>query len=365
MIAKPGGIIVTPHICGAPARIALMFFAALVVWPEIAGADGGFFSSHVNFIFERAQQAFIRYDETNGTEDLIIQPHFEGDARDFGWIVPVPSLPELSVMEAQLFNECDRMTRPIWRNRDGFLSCSNRVEPDYDVLDGGTQIHDEQTVGIYQTLTVSADNAGVLTDSLTVWGYLHDGNQQVVQDALQHYIDRSWYFVAMKADTSQLNPDPHGYGGWWYGHLQPVRFVFASEAFVYPLRISAISSAEDNVLVMYTCTDHRMTFEGASTEYVNKLTADEMKAVQMRYPSVGALVRAGEILTKLRRHFAPQQMTGDLLVTPAASDEEYREVRYSGLPVAEGVMVAIAWLLLAWPWRQGRRTRQRSGRGRS
>ena len=329
--------------------------AFIVAWWLLSGAtrgcaDGGFFPPYDSMIWEPQQQAFITYDNASGTEELIIQPSFQGDTHDFGWIVPLPSLPELAAADAVLFHECAQLTAPLYRHRSNTWGCSRS----HDIYDqpglGGIDVHDDQTVGIYQALTVSASDALVLTDSLTAWGYLHDENHQDVQAALQYYIDRSWYFVAMKVDTTQEGLPP--YGGYWYGVLEPVHFTFESENIVYPLRISAISASSRSNLVIYTCTDHRLTFTGAVTEYANTLTEGEINVIRSRYPAVGALVHEGLFLTKLTRSLTPEEMTADLILTPASTDDEYREVRYTGILFTEGLMLALGWLVVARPWRR-------------
>jgi len=47
-------------------------------------------------------------------------------------------------------------------------------------------------------------------------------------------------------------------------------------------------------------------------------------------------------------------MTDDVFFETVPGDEEFREVYYTGLPITEGIMVAIAWFLIAWPRRKRR-----------
>jgi hypothetical protein len=329
--------------------LALAIALGVVFEASCALADGGFLPYYGSFIMETRQQAFITYDEMTGTEELIIQPSFTGDARDFGWIVPVPAQPELSVLDAGLFRDCQLLTMPIYRHRGDTWGCSHTMTPDYDDP-GDIDIHNEQTVGIYRTLTVSAGDSQALTDSLFAWGYLHVENQQAVQDALQYYIERDWYFVAMKADTAQLQSHP--YDDTWYGNFEPVRFVFSSDTIVYPLRISIISAPVQSELCIYTAFSHRLTFPGAITEYANALSGEEIAAIRATYPTLGPLLSEGQFLTKLSQRLIPEDMTDDLHLIPAVTDAEYREVHYSGTVFTEGLVLAVGLIWLARPWRR-------------
>ena len=84
---------------GAMKRV--IFFAAVVTvcLAEIALADGKFYT-----VPERVapdlpyQRALIAHD--GNRELLILQSKFEGEAKDFGWVVPLPAVPELDTSGA-------------------------------------------------------------------------------------------------------------------------------------------------------------------------------------------------------------------------------------------------------------------------
>jgi len=327
--------------------LGYLVVAGFLMATTCALADGGFLPYYGRVVWEPNQQAFIKYDEESNTEELILLPTFHSNSEDFGWVVPVPSLPNISVSEVRLFYECAWLTAPLVKNRGNSYGCSARTDKPVYPTSGGVDIHDEQIVGIYRTLTVSSTDSEALSDSLTAWGFLHEENSQTVQDAFEYYIERSWYFVAMKIDTTQLRaPTPDILR---YGSLEPVQFNFTSEAIVYPLRISAISAPPQTELLIYTCANGRLTFPGAITEYANELTSGEMGAIQSKYPVLAPHLHEGWFLTKLRRQLTPDEMTEDLLLIPAASNDEYREVRYTSLPFTDGVMLALAGLLFIIP----------------
>jgi len=71
----------------------------VVCLPASALADGKFYSSERVPPGLPYQRALIAHD--GGRELLILQSKFEGEAKDFGWVVPLPSVPELASMDME------------------------------------------------------------------------------------------------------------------------------------------------------------------------------------------------------------------------------------------------------------------------
>ena len=68
------------------------------ILPAAALADGKFYSQEKVPPGLPYQRAFIAHD--GARELLILQSKFEGEAEDFGWVVPLPAVPELASMNA-------------------------------------------------------------------------------------------------------------------------------------------------------------------------------------------------------------------------------------------------------------------------
>ena len=324
----------------------ITLFALLALAPH-ACADGGFISPAGLDIYEPNQLALLRYDEATQTEDLIVYARFQGRARDFGWIIPVPSLPTLETADGMLLWECARLTAPLYRRR-GDWGCTGQDPGDYAAPAGGRDnditVYQEQALGIYRALTVGANDASVLADSLAAWGYLHVENRARVLAALQFYVEKSWYFVALKTDTARQPEDP-GYG-YWAGGIDPVHLRFESAAPVYPMRISALSAIEGTEVLIYALASHRMTFPRAQTEYANRVDADERAAIRREYPRLAEWIEESTYVTKLRRTFSPAGMTDDLVLTPAPSDREFRMINYTGASSTGFMLLAVAGIMI-------------------
>jgi hypothetical protein len=317
-------------------------------------ADGCMIAPWAYEIHETEQLALLSWDDEAGREELHILPKFYGDTQNFAWIVPVPGLPEVEASSADIFRDLATLTAPEYRHRDKGWSCNDsQFSPDtgVPVPYNGVDIIDEQLVGIYRTMTVGADDADALTDSLTAWGFLHAGNVDQVAPALAAYVDEGWFFVTLKVDSTAF-AEPQ-YGWYWYGGMEPIRLCFDAEAPVYPMRISALSAVDDTSVTLYVAADRRMDFAGGETLYANAFNTREKRALNARYPDLVPLLAAGGYLTKLRRLYNPEQMTADIHLVPASTNAEYHRIYYSGLPLTTGLLLGMAGL---WFSRRRKRT---------
>jgi hypothetical protein len=320
--------------------------ALLLVCPGKAQADGGFVSPPEYIMYEPAQRAFLDYDHESGTEQLSILPSFHGDAHTFAWIIPVPGLPEVALADRQLFRDLDTLTRPEYRSRDGDWDCFTRNEDIYqpDTAADGFQIITSGLVGYYQTLVLSATEAADLLAFLTDLGFLHDGNRETATAAINDYVQRSWYFVAMQVDSTalaEINPYYHeGYYGYYSGNLEPIELTFAADDIIYPMKISALSAAEDSRVLLYVKSDHRMTFAGASATYANRFSSGEIEQIAY-HASLREVILPGDFLTRLERGYRPAQMTEDIVLERAPTDEEFRLIHYSGFPWTGALLLSL------------------------
>ena len=89
----------------------LALMGALVV-PSHAFACGGFFCNSLEPVDQSAERILFAVDDQAGTVTAHVQIFFEGDADDFAWVVPVPSIPELFLSTDSLFTVLDERVGP-------------------------------------------------------------------------------------------------------------------------------------------------------------------------------------------------------------------------------------------------------------
>src|SRR5213594_3442850 len=64
-----------------------------------------YFSAKDKDILQPAQKAFISWNAEEKVEAFTVQPKFEGNADDFGMVIPTPSKPKLDEMPRDFFKE--------------------------------------------------------------------------------------------------------------------------------------------------------------------------------------------------------------------------------------------------------------------
>src|ERR1051325_848055 len=81
--------------------------AAAAVIASLPPAFGAccYFSAVGQDVNQPAQKAFLTWDPREDIESFTVQPRFEGNAKDFGMVIPSPSRPKLDEMPRDFFKE--------------------------------------------------------------------------------------------------------------------------------------------------------------------------------------------------------------------------------------------------------------------
>src|SRR4026209_724580 len=88
----------------APTRwLALAAVALGLVQAGTANAACCYFSAQNADILQPAQKVFITWDPVKQQESFTVQPKFEGNALDFGMVIPTPNQPKLHEMPRDFF----------------------------------------------------------------------------------------------------------------------------------------------------------------------------------------------------------------------------------------------------------------------
>src|ERR1700680_4559036 len=77
--------------------------AALTLVPSGADAACCYFSPQNADILQPAQKVFLTWDPVKQLESFTVQPKFEGNALDFGMVIPTPTQPKLHEMPREFF----------------------------------------------------------------------------------------------------------------------------------------------------------------------------------------------------------------------------------------------------------------------
>jgi hypothetical protein len=84
---------------------AVALLLAILAAQPPARAACCYFAAKDKDVNQPAQKAFITWDPAEHVESFTVQPRFEGNAQDFGMIIPTPGRPRLDEMPRDFFKE--------------------------------------------------------------------------------------------------------------------------------------------------------------------------------------------------------------------------------------------------------------------
>ncbi len=266
-----------------------LFFSALALGllvPATSQAACCYFSAKNADILQPAQKVFITWNPDEKVETFTVQPKFEGNALDFGMVIPTPTQPKLHEMPKEFFKHLAIYT--IMKQRQ---SPQSKILPQYGFgrgrgLAGAPQaramadglrrenaepeppkviVLEAGIVGSLDYKIITAERA----DDLFAWlkdnKYSYSGDEAT----LQHYIQKKWIFTVMKIDTMQMKRNKDGT---FDGDVSPTRFTFTSEKLIYPLKITQISVRERTEALFYVQAPFKVDLPGDMTYQYNWLS---------------------------------------------------------------------------------------------
>jgi len=312
--------------------LIIIFIMTTFYLAPISLADGGLFTQLYRDIYEPNQLAMIVFDDM--VEKIIFQIDYEGDAEDFAWVIPVPGYPKLFSVEDDIFYELHKLTQPTPPSSFG---CGWGAGPPLSGLeDEGVHIWEENQVGIYHTTTLSATDPNSLVEWLNDNGYAFPAEGQEILD---YYVQKNWFFVAMKIQHEETINSSENYTG----AIQPIGIMFFSDEMIYPLKISTLNAQSwGTEVLIYAFSDERVTFPGATEEYNAIITPDQLK----EYPILQNFIDETFILTKLRKNFSAEEMDEDLILVPVSKYIALSNIINLNSPVGQFILIAGIFIIL-------------------
>jgi hypothetical protein len=249
-----------------PAVLALALFG---LGPPAADSACCYFSAKDKDILQPAQKAFLTWDDKEKVETFTVQPKFEGNALDFGMVIPTPAKPKLDEMPRDFFKELAVFT--ILKRRE--FPHSKLLPPppprpsekkDADPKSGGggrppaIKILEAGVVGSLDYKIIEAGRADDLYEWLKENKYHYSGDEAT----LDFYVKKKWLFTVMKIDTMQMKKNKDGT---FAGEVTPTRFRFASDKLVYPLKITQLSVKDKTEALFYVQAPFKADLPGDLT----------------------------------------------------------------------------------------------------
>jgi Uncharacterized protein conserved in bacteria (DUF2330) len=256
-------------------------WAALAVLTVALGAPRApaaccYFSAKNADILQPAQKAFLTWDPQEKVETFTVQPKFEGNALDFGMVIPTPTQPKLHEMPRDFFKHLavysimkkresphsKLLPQPMFGmmgGRGGAMPMAANMARDARADESAPRpkviVLEAGVVGSLDYKIISAERADDLYQWLKDHKYSYSGDEAT----LNHYVQQKWIFTVMKIDTMQMKRNKDGT---FAGEVTPTRFQFASEKIVYPLKITQISVKDKTEALFYVQAPFKVDLKG-------------------------------------------------------------------------------------------------------
>lgn len=320
--------------------IFIIGFLGFLIFPLIVKGDGGMFPPPDFYLRQSEQKAVIFYD--GEVETLIISITFQGNAKNFGWVVPTPSRPEIGEAPDELFTSLQELTGKYY-GREAPVPLYKGMEG------GGVEVLETKEVGIFEVKLLTADDPEALAKWLAENKYQFPKEGSYV---LENYIKNKWYFVAVKVRPELVWGDVGAKLG--SGHATPLKLIFQTKKIIYPMKISSLNKNFEppvNIysewqqesefigltpeiapmlpyerqvgVLLYVFADREKRLPGFSKQYAEILDSQTIK--DLAYDSQGdSWIETDRtfVLTKLYRQMSYAEMTDDLILRDVAGGLE-------------------------------------------
>ncbi len=213
-------------------------------------ACGGFFCSFVP-INQAGEQIVFRQEGAKTT--AMIKINYVGNAEDFGWVLPVPEIPDIRLGSDQIFTELELQTRPQFLLERigagcptlGFGGGFGAPSPSAPASSGGSGVVIDKTVSVgpFDAQVVSSDDP----QALAVW--LADNNLDLTDqgsELLTPYIQAKSKFVVLKLKNGANS-----------GSIQPIILDYQSNAPVIPMTLTAVAAQQNMGVLVWLLGEGR------------------------------------------------------------------------------------------------------------
>lgn len=352
--------------------ISVLFGA---VFSSNVSADGLVVSPSQYYTYETQQKALIIYQD--GREELVISISFKGNSSDFGWIVPLPSKPEVSKVDNSIFRKLQEFTKPKENlldklREDDYYDTPMMGIPESNImLDEKTSVEviEQKSIGIYDYTILTSQAA----DDLRKWMDENDyslpslsSNEEMyfpIQEdseqeelwsealpTIQDYIDDDWYFVTVKVNN-KFTESTGVENKLAEGAVDPLKFSFETTDIIYPMKLTALSK-QNMAVDLYVINDRKVEVENYdqtnyyveevssyfTTNYAGKITKTEIEDITKEIGRGSWFTPKKNMrITKLSAYSLPFSEMDEEIILVNSDDNN---------GVNDGSMTFVEWLVL-------------------
>lgn len=246
--------------------------AALLAAPNAALACGGCFSppgqQNSQLILQNAERVLFHRDSKTNKTRVWVEVRFTGLAEDFGWVLPLPSKPKVSVGTSWVFDQLDQRHAPRFRteldNSDencrswtsycygdaqsrpgasapsagagGFRGDSADGSSEAKNGDEAVQVLEKDQAGPYDYEILASKDPQALLDWLNKNGY---DTPQKALPIIKSHLEKGDLFVAVKLQNNA-----------GVNEIKPIVLEMDGAEACVPLRLTSIAAADDMSVIV-------------------------------------------------------------------------------------------------------------------
>jgi hypothetical protein len=173
------------------------------------------------------EAAVIVWDPATKTQHFIRRATFQGNARDFGFLVPTPTAPQLAAVDDDIFDTLlEKIRRPVverTRREIDWSFFGSTEEGATTTAAAPVEVLQTAKVAGYDAVVLDASDAKALVDWLQEHDYATTPELEAWLDA---YVRQRWMITAFKIDKSQSD----------VASTEAVKMSFTTERPFFPYR---------------------------------------------------------------------------------------------------------------------------------
>lgn len=222
--------------------VLLTAAVAVATWSGRADACGCFAPPDPTVPIVQAGERIL-FATANGKVTAHIQIQYAGEAKDFGWLLPIPSVPTLKLGTEELFTQLINTTQPRYFvqvkatgncSGGGFGGFANAAPSarggvdDAESAGKSSPLVIQSSIGPYDYAVLKADNK----DAMLKW--LADNRYFIpvgTEDVVGPYINPGSFFLALKLQSGKAA-----------GDIQPVVLEYPSEKPMIPIILTSVAA---------------------------------------------------------------------------------------------------------------------------
>ena len=296
-------------------------------------------------------EALLEWDGATSTEELLVSVDFQSADPTFGWLMPLPVVPNIEEGDLAPIEEALAITAPPIVEDEDRGEGAGSGPPVVGAGPGGVEVAGRETIRGLRFVILEAIQARSVGRWMRKHNFAFHDRQEPV---LQRYLDRGWVIVAARVASRSL---PRA-------SLVPVRFSFETAEPVYPL---AMAGSGHQGLELGMTIFVLSPFRPTSTTYEERVVTPDPQTgfdapgsrLELRYSAPlgdqsGRMEASPDTwLTRYEATFSSAKLDRDLVL---ARSTDQTAIDYSDIAEGNGIVVwltrigvmLIALILAVW-----------------